>query len=302
MFEKLFARRGLSLDRLRVLCEVAEAGGISRAAESDPVRQSQFSRQLKELEEFFEVELTRRKGKGLILTPAGQELALHARELLKGLGDFQLRWINQPLSYSIGAGESLLEWLLLPNLARAGKDTPGSANFQLRNLRTATIVSGLQDLSLDFGLVRREAVTRPLVTHPLGSIEYALYCPREIIPKGNKHDLLSILQSVPVALPGSDGEFMSDFKEWLTKKRVPVTVKLECDSFPQACRAVRTNRFAAILPTIVSCDLPAGDFVKLDLSLKRGPRRICLAWNPRTLRLHTSAPKVAEFLMDILKF
>ncbi len=63
MFEQLFAKRGLSLDRLRVLCEVADAGGIARAARNDPTRQSQFSRQLKELEDFFEVELTRRQAR-----------------------------------------------------------------------------------------------------------------------------------------------------------------------------------------------------------------------------------------------
>jgi DNA-binding transcriptional LysR family regulator len=52
MFENLFSERGLSLDRLKVLIEVRDAGSIAQAAPGDPVRQSQYSRQLRELSEF----------------------------------------------------------------------------------------------------------------------------------------------------------------------------------------------------------------------------------------------------------
>ena len=57
MFEHLFAERGLSLDRLKTLIEVAKAGSIAAAARGDSARQSLYSRQIKELEEFFGVEL-----------------------------------------------------------------------------------------------------------------------------------------------------------------------------------------------------------------------------------------------------
>jgi len=82
MFEALFSTRGLSLDRLRSFLEMAEAGGIARAAPGDPVRQSQISRQIRELEEFFGTELTQRRGKGLVLTPAARRLAKYPPEFL----------------------------------------------------------------------------------------------------------------------------------------------------------------------------------------------------------------------------
>ena len=301
MFEPLFAKRGLSLDRLRVLCEVADAGGIARAARDDPTRQSQFSRQLKELEDFFEIELTRRQGKGLGLTEAGKELARQARELLQGLQDFQLRWIDQPLSFSIGAGESLIAWLLLPNLGKTPKGLP-AANFKLSNLRTGDIVTGLHDLKLDFGIIRSGAATTSLQTYPLGKIEYALFCPKVGIKKSTTPDLVSVLQSVPLALLNSDGEFMGDFKMWAEKNKVVIRTKLECDSFPQACHAIKTGSYAAILPTIAARDLPSGEFVEIALPSKKKARDICLAWNPRILRLRTAAPKIAEFLKAALRF
>ncbi|HWY75152.1 MAG TPA: hypothetical protein VN281_06020 [Verrucomicrobiae bacterium] len=43
MFERLFAESGLSLDRLRSLLEVGATGSIAKAADGDPVRQSQYS-------------------------------------------------------------------------------------------------------------------------------------------------------------------------------------------------------------------------------------------------------------------
>jgi hypothetical protein len=51
-FDRLFARSGLSLDRLRTFLAVAAAGNPARAAKGDPTRQAQFSRQVNELEGF----------------------------------------------------------------------------------------------------------------------------------------------------------------------------------------------------------------------------------------------------------
>jgi len=56
----LFAENGLSLDRLRALLEVGASGSIVKATHGDPVRQSQYSRQIKELEDFFRVKLVER--------------------------------------------------------------------------------------------------------------------------------------------------------------------------------------------------------------------------------------------------
>jgi DNA-binding transcriptional LysR family regulator len=62
MFESLFAKDRLSLERIRTLVEVSRAGSISQAAPGDVTHQSQYSRQLKELEQFFGTELATRYG------------------------------------------------------------------------------------------------------------------------------------------------------------------------------------------------------------------------------------------------
>lgn len=71
MFMELLQQGRLALDRLLSFCLVAQADGVTRAAKGDPARPSLFTRQIKELEEFFGTELIRRKGRGIVLTGAG---------------------------------------------------------------------------------------------------------------------------------------------------------------------------------------------------------------------------------------
>ena len=298
MFEKLLARRGLSLDRLRVLCEVGDAGSIARAAGSDPARQSQFSRQLKQLEDFFEVELTRRQGKELVLTEAGQELVEIARESIGRIQDFQLRATGQPLRFAIGAGDSLVQWLVLPRLV-ARQYNLRNVSLRVQNLRTSEITNRLHDLSLDFGLVRRDAVSKPLAAFPLGKMEFALFCSKVVFPGGIPPDHRKVFESIPLAMQSGDGIFMRQFREWAASTDLDIPIKLECDSFPQACRALCSGQFATVLPKIARCDLPKDGFWELDIPfLNKKSRQICLAWNPRTLRLRSEAVQIANLFKE----
>src|ERR1700739_304528 len=118
MFESLFSERGLSLDRLKVLIEVRCADSTAKAAPGDPVRQSQYSRQLRELSEFFGVKMGRRQGKQLKLTAEGARLAELAREQFRSLQDFRAECRSDSSDYAIAAGDSLLQWLIVPRLGK----------------------------------------------------------------------------------------------------------------------------------------------------------------------------------------
>jgi hypothetical protein len=82
----------------------------------DPGKQSLYSRQIKELETFFGVELKVRRGKGIVLTDAGQQLARLTRAHLIGLADFQRTARNMQQTISIGSGNSVIEWILMPRM------------------------------------------------------------------------------------------------------------------------------------------------------------------------------------------
>src|SRR5437870_3401562 len=119
MFERLFAQNGLSLDRVRALLEVGATGSIVKAAGGDPVKQSQYSRQIKELEDFFQSKLVERHGKGIRLTTKGTELARISRFFLLGLSNFQRGCLTEEQRFRIGASATFIERFALPFLAHS---------------------------------------------------------------------------------------------------------------------------------------------------------------------------------------
>jgi DNA-binding transcriptional LysR family regulator len=169
MFIELLAEGGLSLDRLKNFCAIAEAGGIARAAGGDPSKQALYGRQVRELEQFFGVELTRRKGKGIEVTEQGRELARQVRAHLQSLADFKRACTGQPIEFRIASGNSIVEWLLVPKMGKLASDAP-SAHFSFQNMRTADIVKGLKEHSVDFGILRKSAVVTPLKFHSIGQV------------------------------------------------------------------------------------------------------------------------------------
>lgn len=71
---------------LKYFLTVVEEGSISRAAASLHMTQPPLSSALNQLEKSLEIQLLNRTARGVIPTPAGQELALYARETLTTMG------------------------------------------------------------------------------------------------------------------------------------------------------------------------------------------------------------------------
>ncbi len=95
---------------------MVEAGGQAKAAKGDPTKQSQFSRQIKELEGFFGVALTRRVGRRIEITDDGLRLAGMILRQFREIDDFRETMAGRSVSVRIGSQGSVIDWLLLPRL------------------------------------------------------------------------------------------------------------------------------------------------------------------------------------------
>lgn len=286
MFADLLSQGGLSLDRLQSFCLVAEAGGVTRAAKGDPARQSLFSRQIKELEEFFGVELVRRKGRGIALTAAGGRLHLLAREQLLGLSDFKKTVAGKSVELTLAAGDSLIQWLLLPQLRSIREKLP-NVTFRVLNLPTAEIAARLREGTVDLGLVRAGSVARPLKTSPLGTISFSLFLAAGMFstPKA-KGVSAEVLARLPLATLEGSGQFRQELQRLTERHKLRLNLQLELSSFPLAARAVETGGYAAILPGIAAADLAGSGAVEVKPDFLRDlSRELILAWNPRLARV-----------------
>ena len=76
----------LGLRQLRYFIAIADAGALSRAAETLNVAQSALSHHVAELEAELGIKLLERRARGVALTTAGRRLDQHAAAILAALG------------------------------------------------------------------------------------------------------------------------------------------------------------------------------------------------------------------------
>lgn len=297
MHEALFTRSGLSLERLKSLCEVANRGGISKAADGDPVKQSQFSRQLRELEIFFDVELTRRRGRNAELTAAGIELAALAREILDSLVGFAGARRGEMASLRLGTGESLLQWLVLPRIGRLRKVIPNTV-FSFRNLRGEDVVTQLQESQIDFGILADGATPEGIKTAKLGLMRYRLFVGERSGGKSAKLRWEDVMKRPFVGLEG-EGRQMREIRIVAERCGLAVKPSVLCSSLPNVASVLGQHEGYAILPEaaarpgLVSVQAPF---------LPKLSRSISLAWSERRIATLDSMPKWRRILSTELTF
>jgi DNA-binding transcriptional LysR family regulator len=279
MFEELFSESGFSLDRCRAFLAIAEAGGITQAAAGSASRQSQLSRQLGELESWLGARLIVRGRGRFALTDTGKQLAANLKTSFSEMVRLKATATAGLQTVRIGAGESLLQWVVLPALVCAEK-AGSHMEWQLKNLRSEDIVSELLDGGLDFGLVRRVDVPTGLRSKAVGAMKYVLCVPKQFVP------LLKNAKSTE-RLPLATLEGASHLDEFTVNMKIAVAKRWErrfiCTSMSQIAEAVRLGAAAAILPEQI-IHLAAGAAAVL-FPLKAANAdgvALMLIWNPIT--------------------
>lgn len=302
MIDDLLQHGGLSLDRLQSFCRVAEAGGVTKAAKGDPARQSLFSRQIKELEEFFGVELIRRSGRGVALTEAGRQLHALAREQLLGLQDFKLSCARERTQLTLAAGDSLIQWLLLPRLPRLLAVLP-AVSLRILNLSSAEIASQLTEGTLDIGIVRSGAITGKLKTVPLGELRFAIFVPGRLLGQERPAQCTpAVIARLPLAVLEGEGAFRSELDKLSRRGKVKWDVRIELSSFPLVAKAVQGGACAAVLPELARGEFRPDEFmvVKPDW-LRPLTREMVLAWNPRLARVRRAVADAVSHFKSICR-
>ena len=225
-----------------------------------PRSRALYSRQVRELEQFFGVELTRRKGKGIEVTEQGRELARQVRAHLQSLTDFKRACAGQPIEFRIASGNSVVEWLLVPNISKTHRGSAIGAFFFSEHAHSGGC-KGLKEHSIDFGILRKSAVVAPLKFHSIGQIGYALFAPPAWAKE--KENATTLLRQRPVAI-SAGGEFNKRFRECCEKAKLTPNLRFNCASFTQVAELVRTGHAVALLPEMAEPNLRASGVKRFD--------------------------------------
>jgi DNA-binding transcriptional LysR family regulator len=302
MFENLFANSGLSLERLRTFREIVAAGGITAAARDDSNRQSQYSRQLKELEKYFGVELLKRGHGPAELTDAGQRLYEIVGHTLSALDEFRLTCAGQPLELTLGAGESLIQWLLLPRLSGLSAAHP-RLTVIFQNLRTDEILEQVVDGALDFGIVSRLESRHSLVSAPLGKLEFALFAPSKLLPANERLKLSSeLLGQLPLAVLDGSASVRQAVEQEAQRMGVKLNVRLRFSSYPQLAQAVSSLEVAAIMPRLAESAFEGKAVRLISLPfLSSLARQVSLVWNRRVAEVRPAIARYSRLLPSMFR-
>jgi DNA-binding transcriptional LysR family regulator len=289
--DDLFARSGLSFDRLRSLLAVADAGGLKVAAREDPKRN--LRRHIEELEAVFALPLAERRGRGIVLTDAGRELAKIARETRARMREVASRTDGTPLDVKLGASDTVLQWWVTPN-----RTAFGAARLNMSTPPGPEIVERLLDSRLDFGIMRTSDLHSRLRSRSLGVIEYALYVPNALKPKSKALGIKELIRQVPYGVVAREPSFRARLDAALVRADVRVRPVLVCDTFLHLHAAVAAGRCAAVLPTLARDQLARSAFSEYrGAILGRHDGRMSLAWAPW---LERQRPRMAALIPGII--
>lgn len=295
MYPRLFSRSGLSLERLRTFLEVTEAGSMAKAADGDVVRQSQFSRQIKELEEHFQRKFTERSGRNVILNAEGREFAALVRQIMGSLEAWHsTEGQTTEESVILGGGDSFLRGVVIPRLALVRERLPNTV-LELRNLRSTEIAEGLDDGRLDLGIIEESDRRAGLGGIKLGRIGYQLLC---FDPQADLTSWQAALALPFVALEGAR-HLEAAMGELATKAGIRIAPAVRCASWHAVADCLPVLRGCALVPSIVTP--PAGCRVLPTPKLKLPQRSLWLAWNERRGDLRKNSARWRGVLGDVMR-
>jgi DNA-binding transcriptional LysR family regulator len=295
MYQNLLSRTGLSLDRLANFCLFADEGSIAKAAKGDVVRQSQISHQIRDLSEFFGVELVRRKGRGLELTNAGRELAAIGRSQFTGLNDFLARCENTQWTARIVASNSVGFWLVLPAIEKVRERMP-NLRIEIHHEQTREMATATREGVYDIAFIRQDAILPGLKSRILRKVAHSLLVPKKICPKSPR-DIVSALAHLPIALPigGRMREYLNGLAANGGKSLHPTVA---CTSYLHAAKILEAGYAAAVLPDLA---LPYFDPVQFHSLRLPESFTLCLVWSGRNASTRVALGELIECLGDVLK-
>ena len=148
----------MELRHLRYFLAVAEEGHITRAAERLDIQQPPLSRQIKEIERELNVQLFRRKPRGVELTEAGRALLTGARALFERL-DRTLETTRRTARgeqgrISVGVTPTCMYHPFVPQVVRSFREAFPQVELRLEESPSTQLFRHLADEQIDAAFVR----------------------------------------------------------------------------------------------------------------------------------------------------
>jgi DNA-binding transcriptional LysR family regulator len=240
------------LTDLRLFLNVGETGNLTRAAERSFLSLPAASTRIKQLEDAFQTQLLIRQVKGVRLTPAGEALLRHAREVFR-----ELECLHSDLSpYAKGvkgrvrllANTTATNSFLADALSRFLSENP-DVDVELEEHLSQDIVSAIGAGAADLGIVAGSVATQDLEVLPLCTDELIVIASvNQPLPQFDKLrfvDLLDNCRFVGLNPHSAIQSFLEKIASGLGKR---ISLRIQVSSFDAVCRMVEAGAGIAVVP------------------------------------------------------
>jgi len=248
----------MELSQLRSFLQVAEEGGVTRAAETLCLTQPAVTQQIQALERELGTLLFDRTGRGVRLTAAGAALVEHARQSLAILDE--VRGVIADLETGvtgrlvIGAGVTT-SIFQLPSPLRAYREAYPGVDVAVTTGRSREVTAMVLGREVDLGLVTTTVEDPSLTAMELYEEEIAL-----VAPAGHVRAMgLDALSAAPMILFPKGAGFRDYLDRVLAEVGISANVKMETDSVEAIKSFVAVGLGVSFLPMpAVDAELRSG--------------------------------------------
>lgn len=290
---------GISIDRLNTFRSVVEAGTIAAAAGPDLNRQSQFSRQLKDLEKALGINLFDRMGKSLQPNATGRRVALAIQTFFGALDDVLDAAQDRAETIRLGASEAVLRWFVIPDLSELMSSDP-PLRFELHSVTTESALREVLAGSVDLVIMRTDSVPDDLQSEPIKTVRYVLAVPRELLRSREAAEVFEG-RPLPFAELVGDGFFAKTVQSIGTELGLNLRPLLQVQTFSLLVSAVESGTAAAFLPEVAAKTLPEERFAIIsEERMTALNRRLSLAWTTQVFESRLAVRRAVTRLRRVL--
>ncbi|MBS3900208.1 MAG: LysR family transcriptional regulator [Dethiobacter sp.] len=197
----------MKLAQIEAFYTVIRAGSISRAARQMHLTQPALSLQIRDLEEYFCVQLLERTNKGVKPTPAGELVYYYGQKLMsmKATLCSEIEKLQSGAAKLIRLGAStVLGGYTLPCSIYSFKEKHPHAQINLSLANSRTVLDALVEGNLDIAIIEGplpEGIAQSLdefVSRSIGEDDLVLVGAPPLIPAGREAVTLSELRGLPL--------------------------------------------------------------------------------------------------------
>lgn len=236
---------------LKIFVAVAECGNLTRAAEREHLAVSAISKRIGELEELVRTPLLQRYPRGVGLTPAGQSLLHHARQVLHQIDrlDVELGEFAGGVKghVRLHAVASALNQFLPQELETFLSRYPG-VKVALEERTGKAVVLAVADGSADLGVVSSQTPRPGLTAMPYHSDRLMIGVPVDHPLARRKSIRFAEALDYAFVGPHADSSLAVLMAEGARACGKPIEQRVQASSFDTMCRLVQARLGITMLP------------------------------------------------------